>query len=76
MTTTRASFTLDEEAFAFLRDVGGRNKSAFINTLLKKERQRYLQKKILSANLEEAGDAAYQEELGDWDAALPDGLDQ
>jgi len=74
--TTRASFTLDEEASAFLRDFGGRNKSAFINALLKRERQRHLQKKILSANLEEAGDAAYQEELADWDAALSDGLDQ
>jgi hypothetical protein len=74
--TTRASFTLDEEAFAFLRDFGGRNKSAFINALLKKERQRYLQKKILSANLEEAGDAAYQKELAGWDATLLDGFDQ
>jgi hypothetical protein len=58
--TTRASFTLDEDAYAFLRDFGGRNKSAFINSLLKKERLRCLQKKILSANLEEAADAAYQ----------------
>ena len=73
---TRTSFTLDEEAFAFLRDFGGRNKSAFINALLKKERQRFLQKKILSANLEEAGEAAYQKELADWDATLLDGLDQ
>jgi hypothetical protein len=74
--TTRTSFTLDEEAFAFLRDFGGRNKSAFINALLKKERQRCLQKKILSANLEEAGDAAYQKELAGWDPTLLDGLDQ
>jgi hypothetical protein len=74
--TTRTSFTLDEEAFAFLRDFGGKNKSAFINTLLKKERQRHLQKKILSANLEEAGDADYQKELAGWDATLLDGLDQ
>ena len=74
--TTRTSITLDEDAYAFLRDFGGRNKSAFINALLKKERQRYLQKKILSANLEEAGDAAYQEELAAWDTTLLDGLNQ
>jgi len=74
--TTRTSFTLDEDAYAFLRDFGGRNKSAFINALLKKERQRYLQKKILSANLEEAGDDAYKEELAAWDATLLDGLEQ
>jgi antitoxin CcdA len=74
--TNRATFTLDEEAYAFLRTFGGKNKSAFINNLLKKERQSYLQKSILSANLEEAGDATYQQELAEWDVTALDGIDQ
>ena len=74
--TNRATFTLDEDAYAFLRSFGGKNKSAFINSLLKKERQKMLQQKILNANLEEAGDAAYQQELAEWDATALDGLDQ
>ena len=72
----RATFTLDEDAYAFLRTFGGKNKSAFINGLLRKERQAYLQKRILSANLEEAGDAAYQQELAEWEVAALDGIDQ
>ena len=63
----RATFTLDEEAYAFLRTFGGANKSAFINSLLKRERRRYLQKRILKANLEEADDANYQQKLAEWD---------
>ena len=72
----RATFTLDEDAYAFLRTFGGKNKSAFINSLLKKERRTYLQKNILRANLEEAGDAAYQQELAEWDVTTLDGIDQ
>ena len=66
---TRVTFTLDEEAYAFLCAVGGRNKSAFINSLLKKERRMYL-----TANLEEA-DADYQQKLTEWDVTALDGID-
>jgi hypothetical protein len=72
----RATFTLDEEAYSFLRTFGGKNKSAFINSLLKKERRMFLQKRILKANLEEAGDADYQRELAEWDVTALDGIDQ
>ena len=71
----RATFTLDEEAYAFLRTFGGKNKSAFINSLLKRERRRYLQKRILKSNLEEAEDADYQRELAEWDVTALDGID-
>ncbi len=74
--SNRATFTLDQEAYAFLSAFGGKNKSAFISSLLKKERQTYLQKKILAANLEEAGDVAYQKELAEWDVTSLDGIDQ
>ncbi len=73
--TNRATFTLEKEAFAFLKRAGGSNRSAYINNLLIKEKQRTLAKAILKANQEEAEDAAYQEELSDWEITLPDGLD-
>jgi antitoxin CcdA len=73
--TYRATFTLDQDTFAFLKKMGGKNRSAFINDLLKKEKRRTLEKAILQANKEEAGDAAYQEELRDWEETLEDGLE-
>ena len=71
----RTSFTLDDDAYVFLRTRGGKNKSAFINDLLRKARQRDLREKILAANLEEAADAGYQEELAPWEGTLSDGID-
>jgi predicted CopG family antitoxin len=73
--TYRATFTLDQDAFAFLKKMGGQNRSAFINDLLKKEKRRTLEKSMLQANQEEAGDREYQEELGDWEETLEDGLE-
>ena len=70
----RATFSLDKDAFAFLKTVGGKNKSAYINDLLKRERQRMLEEAIFQANQEEAKDVEYQEELSDWEATLSDGL--
>ena len=74
MTTNRATFTLDTEAHAFLMASGGDNKSAFINDLLKREKQRTLAEEIMKANQEEAEDQDYQEELSEWDVTLSDGL--
>ena len=72
--THRATITLDDEAHAFLAKEGGENKSAYINQLLKLEKQRTLQAAIIKANQEEADDPDYQQELADWDVALEDGL--
>jgi len=74
MTTHRATFTLDQEAHAFLMTAGGDNKSSFINALLKQEKQRALTEAVLRANQEEAEDEEYQVELDVWSAALGDGL--
>jgi antitoxin CcdA len=70
--THRATFTLDQEAYSFLLVAGKDNKSAFINDLLKKERQKHLKQTILKSNLEEAKDLAYQDELSVWDETLMD----
>ncbi len=72
--TVRATFTLEKKIMAFLDQVAGGNRSAYVNRLLKEDRRRFLEKAILKANLEEAADEAYQAELAEWDATLEDGL--
>ena len=72
--TKRATFSLENESAAFLELVGGRNKSAYINDLLKREKQKILKEALIQANQEEAEDAEYQEELTEWDTTLSDGL--
>ncbi len=72
--TERATFSLEEENFIFLQMAGGKNKSAYINELLKREKQKTLEKSILMANKEESEDSDYQEELSAWDNTLSDGL--
>lgn len=70
----RATISLDEDAFTFLNEIAGHNRSAYINDLLKREKRRLLEEEILRANQEEAHDMDYQEELSNWDVTLLDGL--
>jgi predicted CopG family antitoxin len=70
----RATITLDDEAFAFLNQVAGNNRSAYINQLLKQERKNFLKAALIKANQEEAQDTSYQEELQEWESTLSDGL--
>ncbi len=72
--TCRATVTLDNEAYAFLKSAGGKNRSAFVNQLLKEEKRRVLAEVILKANQEEAADQQYQQELSEWDETLLDGI--
>ncbi len=73
--TNRATFTLEDDALAYLKQVGGENKSAYVNHLLLEDKKRSLKKAPLQANQEEAEDTAYQEELSEWDDTLADGLE-
>ena len=54
--------------------VAGENRSAYINELLKQESKNHLKQALLKANLEEAADSEYQEELKEWNTVLSDGL--
>ncbi|MEM6602952.1 MAG: CopG family transcriptional regulator [Pseudomonadota bacterium] len=74
MSFQRTTVTLDEEAMNFLIASAKNNKSAYINNLLKQEKRRLLEQKILQSNIEEAGDEDYQEELATWDITSEDGL--
>jgi len=72
--TERTTFTLDSEAFAFLKQAAGNNRSAFVNQLIKDEKKRLLEQEILRANQEESQDSDYQKELVVWHTTLSDGL--
>jgi predicted CopG family antitoxin len=72
--TARATFTLEDESYAFLIEKAGNNRSAYINRLLKREKKRALERAIEEANDEEAYDCAYRDELLDWDSTLYDGF--
>jgi len=72
--TLRTTITLDDEIFAFLNHVAGDNRSAYINQLLKQERNNFLKQALLKANQEEAEDPDNQEELQAWESTLSDGL--
>ena len=71
---TRATFSLDLDNLDFLNEIGGKNKSAYINGLLTRAKQKFLEDQVLKANREEASDD-YQEELAQWDVTLNDGLE-
>ena len=72
--THRTTITLDDENYAFLNNIAGENRSAYINELLKQERRNHLKQALLKANQEEAEDSDYQQELKDWEKTLSDGL--
>lgn len=69
----RTTIHLEDEAFAFLQSASGDNRSAYINRLILREKQRALSDALLKANQEEAGED-YMEDLAAWDEALADGL--
>ena len=64
--THRTTITLDDEAYLFLNDIAGDNRSAYINELLKQERKNFLKQALIKANQEEADDLGYKEELKAW----------
>lgn len=70
----KKTFSIEEEIYEYLQEIAGKNKSAYINNLIKKEKQSALEQEIIQANLEEAEDIEYQKELADWDITLSDGL--
>ena len=72
--THRTTITLDDDIFAFLNQVAGDNRSAYINQLLQQERNNFLKLTLIKANREEAEDMDYQEELQAWESTLSDGL--
>ena len=69
----RSTFTLGEEAANFIATK--ENRSAYINQLILNDKAKELKAAIIKANIEEAEDQKYQEELALWDVTLMDGLE-
>jgi len=72
--THRATITLEDEAFRFLQSQCEENRSAYINSLLLREKEYKLKAALIKANQEEASDLVYQKELSSWENTHLDGL--
>ncbi len=70
----RTTISIEGPNYEFLNSIAGSNRSTYINKLLERERLKSLRKAILSANIEEAEDSEYQDELALWDETIDDGL--
>ena len=70
----KVSITLDDEVLSFV-DRLAKNRSSFINGILRKEKHRIFMKELEEAYIEEANDPAMQAERELWDVAVGDGLD-
>lgn len=69
----KISITLDDQSLLFI-DQQTKNRSAFINNLLLKEKKRLFLQELARAYEEQAQDSEFQEELADWDVVVGDGL--
>jgi hypothetical protein len=69
----KISITLDDQSLLFI-DQQTKNRSAFINNLLLKEKKRFFLQELARAYEEQAQDSEFQEELADWDVVAGDGL--
>jgi hypothetical protein len=71
--TRRATITLDDDVYLYLMTYAGKNKSGFINSILRNVQQATLAQQLLQANTEEANDTQYQQDCLLWDNTLLDG---
>jgi len=71
--THKASISFEDQNYQFLNQVAVKNRSAYINDLLTRERLKTLERAILAAN-EEESDPEYQQELSLWEITSNDGL--
>ena len=69
----KISITLDDQSLLFI-DQQTKNRSAFINNLLLKEKKRLFLQELARAYEEQAQNSEFQEELADWDIVVGDGL--
>ena len=58
----RSTITIDKENLIFLEE-HAKNKSAYINLLLTREKERCMKELMLKANQEEASDISYQKDF-------------
>lgn len=69
----KVSITLDDEILEFVDRLAS-NRSSFINTLLRKERQKIFMQELAAAYEEQSNDPDFQSEFAIWDVAVSDGF--
>jgi predicted transcriptional regulator len=72
--TTKISITLDDEVRRFVDTVAIKNRSHFINQVLRQEQQRLFLEELGAAYAEESADPEFQAEFELWDVTIAGGL--
>jgi hypothetical protein len=68
----KISITLDEQSLDFI-DRQTKNRSAFINDLVLREKKRLFLQELAKAYQEQSQDDEFQAEITDWDMVVGDG---
>lgn len=72
--TERTTFSIEDDNFAFLFASGGKNKRAYINELIRREKPKALEEAIIKANEDSAKDPDCIEDIQAFGVTLLDGL--
>lgn len=70
----KVSINLDEDVLAFVDQIAS-NRSSFINQLLWREKQNYLQQELEAAYIAQDNDPEFQLEITAWNVTVSDGPD-
>ncbi|GAB4306760.1 MAG: hypothetical protein Fur0025_48680 [Oscillatoriaceae cyanobacterium] len=69
----KISITLDDEILDFV-DGKAKNRSNFINRVLREEKKRILMQELAAAYQEQANDEEFRHEVSVWDITAGDGI--
>ncbi|MEA5533063.1 CopG family transcriptional regulator [Crocosphaera sp. XPORK-15E] len=71
----KIAITLDEGVVAFLNRIAPKNRSEYVNNLLRKQEKQTLKEELIKALREDIEDSNYQQEIAHWDRVVGDGID-
>ncbi len=74
-TMKKVTITLEEKVLNFVGKQARRNRSNYINQLLKETYQKQLEKEMIEALQDDAKSPEYKQEIRDWDAVTGDGIE-
>ena len=72
--SNRLNITIDDDVFDFVQEYGRKNRSAFINKMLREAKRRRMEEDLIQGLKEDFADPAYRQEIADWDVTVGDGL--
>lgn len=70
----KITISLDAELITFLDGKAQGNRSDYLNSLLKKQRQQELKAELITALQQDAEDSEYLTEAAAWDSVVGDGI--